>query len=954
MQRLAVVGLVLVLGACSSNQEIDTRAQGEQPDDNAFMLEDLYPIHVSATTAIANVSTDDLIATYRDLLNYVEDGDKRADILARIGDLELTLQDQLTARAEEAGGQAYLADYSLAIEAYQAVLEHQPDRENNDEVLYQLAKAYDLSGQAGQAYQALTRLVNGYPQSQYFVEAQFRRGDFLFGKAQYEPAQNAYQAVVDDGQQTAFYENAVYMHGWALFKRNHYEPALESFTIVLDRAMPSSGLLEGVDPNRLALVEDSIRIMSVIFSYLDGARSIAATYDHLGPRAYEGLLYEKLGDLYVDQERYQDGIDTYKMYMDKMPYADKVPVLHNKVLDTMRMARFYNRAFEEKERFIENYAVSGDYFYQARPERQDYIKRYLYVYIDEIARFYHSRAQKARKELERFKEPPPARQAEMEADYLTATQYYEQFIFTFPEDIHSAEKSFMMGEAFSEIGEYGKAVDAYERTAYDFGINVFSEEAAYAAILAYRKQIENAEDEWQREELASRRLETQLLFVKNFSFSPYAKAVLLDSIDLLYKNNDYARAITESERFLALEPPGTEKERQTVWLVLGHSNFEMQHFAEAEKAYKEALALLEEGDERRPEIVDRIAASIYRNAESLVAENSNMEAVEEFLRVVEEAPDSQYRKNAQYDAATYLLIEQKWQRALDVTLAYRELYDPEKESLDISAKVLEAYEGLEEYEKAGAELLRISDLSTDQMKKRQSLFLAAEYYEKAGNDQRALELFRDYAHQYPEPFDLAMEVRYRLSEMYRKMGDEQRRRYWLDRLIEGDSEAGDQRTGRSRWLAAFAYNVFAEDYRKEFEEIKLTLPLRESLAGKREAMQEALKRYQRIMDYGVEEFTTQALYYVGFIYGQFSRDMMDSERPDGLNELEMEQYDILLEEQAFPFDDKAIEIHESNVENAWAGSYNQWVAKSIAALAELMPGRYDKQEQHGGFSDDIF
>ena len=81
---------------------------------------------------------------------------------------------------------------------------------------------------------------------------------------------------------------------------------------------------------------------------------------------------------------------------------------------------------------------------------------------------------------------------------------------------------------------------------------------------------------------------------------------------------------------------------------------------------------------------------------------------------------------------------------------------------------------------------------------------------------------------------------------------------------------------------------------------------------------------------------------------QLSRDLMASDRPKGLNELELEQYEILLEEQAFPFEDNAIDIHEQNASRSWNGIYDKWVKESFASLKELLPGRYDKSEVIGG------
>lgn len=57
-----------------------------------------------------------------------------------------------------------------------------------------------------------------------------------------------------------------------------------------------------------------------------------------------------------------------------------------------------------------------------------------------------------------------------------------------------------------------------------------------------------------------------------------------------------------------------------------------------------------------------------------------------------------------------------------------------------------------------------------------------------------------------------------------------------------------------------------------------------------------------------------------------------------------------MDEEAFPFEDKAIKVHEKNLELMTAGRlYNPWIEQSLARLAELMPGRYAKAEISSGF-----
>ena len=80
------------------------------------------------------------------------------------------------------------------------------------------------------------------------------------------------------------------------------------------------------------------------------------------------------------------------------------------------------------------------------------------------------------------------------------------------------------------------------------------------------------------------------------------------------------------------------------------------------------------------------------------------------------------------------------------------------------------------------------------------------------------------------------------------------------------------------------------------------------------------------------------------VYKDFSRALLESERPKGLKADELEQYGILLEEQADPFDQKAIEAHEANLKRVTQNLWNGSIAASAKALADLAPAKYGKRE----------
>lgn len=76
---------------------------------------------------------------------------------------------------------------------------------------------------------------------------------------------------------------------------------------------------------------------------------------------------------------------------------------------------------------------------------------------------------------------------------------------------------------------------------------------------------------------------------------------------------------------------------------------------------------------------------------------------------------------------------------------------------------------------------------------------------------------------------------------------------------------------------------------------------------------------------------------------------MSSERPRGLDEEQLEEYELLLEEQSFPFEEKAIEIHLANFRRIPDGTYDEPTQKSLQVLGELMPFRYARAESSDSY-----
>ena len=176
----------------------------------------------------------------------------------------------------------------------------------------------------------------------------------------------------------------------------------------------------------------------------------------------------------------------------------------------------------------------------------------------------------------------------------------------------------------------------------------------------------------------------------------------------------------------------------------------------------------------------------------------------------------------------------------------------------------------------------------------------------------------------------------------------------LRELARSFDRAGAENTARMSYLGAMAKFKLSRPVYDEFASITLTQPLKQSLGRKRQAMQKALDAYSKVANIGVAEFTTASNYQIAEIYRKLAADLMTSERPKGLNALELEQYGILLEEQATPFEDKALDLYVANANLAKQNIYDDFVRQSFDALAKLSPGRYNKREQSEPFIDVIY
>ena len=921
--RLFAMIAVIGLAACASKT---TPRAADQPT-----LKTLENRKVAIAPDQGIDRTDEKAAqAYNDFLKAAPRDPHRQEALRRLGDLEMDKVDAQISGETNASGNGN-TDYAKAIRQYLDFLKTYPTDPGNDRVLYQLARAYELSGKLEIALKTLDRLVQEYPKSRYIDEAQFRRGEVLFTLRDYAKAEQAYATTMKSGETSQYYERSLYMHGWTLFKQTRLEEAITSFFAVLDRKLSGKGDAEldavpGLTRGDRELVEDTFRVTSISLENLQGAASIPPYITTQARREYEFRVYQQLGDLYLKQDRVKDAADTFAAFAQRQPLNAQAPLMQARVIDIYQKNGFETLALDAKKSYVARYGARSD-FQRANPAAWERAQPLVKVHVAELARYYHAAAQKSKKS----------------EDYQEAVKWYRSYLDSFPNDPQAAQNNFLLAELLFEDQRYPDAAAEYEKAAYKYPKHAKSADAGYAALLAYA-QIEKrtAAADLKKVQLAG--VDSAVRFSKAFPDDQRRGAVLTNAAEKLYSLNDPDRALAVAQEVVTLNPPVAAAQRKVAWTVIAHTTFERGNFEQAEQGYKQVLALTPDKDPARNELTERLAASIYKQGEQARAKGNLRDAVGHFNRVAEAAPLSSIRSNAQYDAAAGLIALKDWDGAIKSLEDFRQRFPRSSLQDDVSSKLAVAYVEKGNWGQAAGEFERLSAVNKDPNLARAGLWQAAEMYDKANSKVQAARVYDRYLKTYPTPLEPAVEARYRLAKMAKDDGNGPRELALMKEIQQADLTGGPGRTNRTRYLGATATLALAAPAVDDYRRVALVEPLKVNLKNKKAKMEVALKAYAAAAEYGVADVATAATYQTAELYADFGKAMINSQRPKNLSKLELEQYNVLLEEQAFPFEEKAIELHEVNAHRTTEGIYDKWVKDSFTALAKLRPGRYGKVE----------
>lgn len=869
-------------------------------------------------------SQEEIRDAYRQYVENASTNDiSRQQALTRLAQLELDLSDDIASEQRNKAAPDTSHALQRTINLLETTLGDYPNSAGNDKVLYQLAIAYDRAGQYPKSISKLTELVQTYPKSPYYAEARFRMAESAFARGDYIKAEDSYTEVVLTPGSDKFYEKSLFKRGWSRYKQQFYLEAVDDFveSIQYHQFPPDSDMEE----SERTQFEEYLRALALAFSYEGGKETIRTYFAQINNFDYLFETYDAVSDIYLKQQRFSDAATVLEEYTAYNRQSPNTPLAELKIIAAWKDGGFSSRVFEAIDRFYIDFNPGALFWKHIDNEASAKVSHEkLREHITQISAYHHKLYQQNNKNH----------------DYRQASLWYDRYLTHFSSYARKDHVYSLYAELLLQAKEHEKALGYFILAAYD-GKIILDKSAAYSTIVLSADLIDTRSEPKGLSSRLDQHLAFAQRFVELYPTDKRVETIAKSAAERAYRAQRYEQVIDIAS---AIPLSSSEATRFAVNSIKARAFLELEQYPEAEAVY---LSLLESKLMKGKEadtVKNSLALSIYRQAEAAQKDQQIDIALNNFTRIVKLVPESPLAATGLYDAIALSMRGESWNQAIALIEEFKRRYPRHEKTAAITRSLSVAYLKSDQGGKAAQEFERIASFENNIEIKMAALWQAAQLYESKNDIKSAIRAYRDYANTYKTPYEPYVEAMYKLSNLYRQVRDPQRSYFWQAKIRTEDRRATARvKTDRTNFIASTTVLDLARQKKIEFNRRRLVEPIAQNLQLKKTAMQDAVQLFGLASSYGVQEITTEATNSIGQIYKEFSVSLLESERPQNLSVDELEQYEILLEDQAFPFEEKAIEFYETNMTRTREGTYDKWIASSFDELQKLFPVRYQRQ-----------
>ncbi len=846
------------------------------------------------------VSSEDAEKSYKSyLLSEGVNNENRKNALQRLAEIQL----DITVSKPVDSKSGYTKN---SINVFKKRLKDYPKDKNNDRIYYQLANAYAITGDDRGKVSTLEKLTDNYPESKYYIESMFRLGESYITKSQFVDAELALTSVIAEDETSKFRKNALFKRAWSRYKQLQYEEALDDYNKLL-AFYPSGSSSNRADQEFL---NNIYKVYGVCVSYLGITDTLSSLSDSIKSDDTRYYIYSNLSKLLSKQDRSLEAASVLEIYLknENNTHANNVITSLSNI-----WLKYRNREFAM------NKLLSLEFNSAEKAKDLGLSKSTLGVLTNNlvlVSEFYHSIYQKVKKENKGV--------------YLNnAIKAYSRLINNYK--YKKIDKyHFLYAELLNESKSFIEAITVYKQVISQYKGSSYKNKSAYSLLSLTNKLFRN--NKITKQEYTDLN-NNYLKYLSNKK----AYGLLLSYSEYLYNNSLYLQAVAIIEEVKV----GKKNNLSKLMFIHAASYFEIKEYALSEKNYR----LIKNMKGRHKNVDKRLALAIFKQADMHKEKLLFDLAIRKYDEIYKNRLDTETILLSKLEMSGLYMRIGKWGAAEKQLNFIRNTYKKSKFSNDITRMLSIVYLNSNKYKLAAAEFESIHSFGASQQLQKSALWQSAELYEKGGDYWSSVRTFKRYIKRYKQPISLNVEAQHKLTEVYAKLNLNNKRQYWLNKIIKTTDNSGSKSTERMKYLASNASIVIAREEYKHFSSIKLTIPLKVSLRKKKKVLKSAIASLKNVNKYKRYDHISESIYWIAETYYTFSENLMKSDRPKNLSEVELEQYNILLEDQSIPFEDQAIRYFIQNTKSSTNEVYSEWKNKSFEKLSTIYPTKYMRAEK---------
>jgi tetratricopeptide (TPR) repeat protein len=325
--------------------------------------------------------------------------------------------------------------------------------------------------------------------SRFFFEAWWLVGQYHFdydiSKYGVETAIAAYKKLVEDPSHR-FYDRGLYKLAWSYFKVDMFPESIHMFSQLVDYSDEHATKGTGMRPEA---------ILYLAFCFYSDDWNGDQTPDPVAPfsrlkdpslmpqdRKWTREVYARLGDLYAENEKQEQAIEVWRIFLEKWPLDVQAPFVQDKIADAYREMRKFDIELAERSK-LDGYGKGSAWWAanEDHPEAQNQVATMSQDALYNAALSHHQNAQALRAKGQAAGDEQILGFALEE--YNLAAAAYKKYIEQNPDTPDAYDLNFWLADTLFWTGRYQAAKAEYIKVRDSNLDDRHREEAAHFTIL---------------------------------------------------------------------------------------------------------------------------------------------------------------------------------------------------------------------------------------------------------------------------------------------------------------------------------------------------------------------------------------------------------------------------------------------------------------------------------------